>query len=107
MKVLNFGTIGLALRRAFFGRFALHPGDRVVVNNRNFPSFWANGATGTVSEHPLAKGRSGRPRIVSTVRKLEPYYWVVLDKPRLDGDGDGPYGQAEFAGADLQLIDRP
>jgi len=80
----------------------------VVVNDRSFPSFWANGAVGTVSEPPdavvsMADGWSGNVRMVRTVRGLEPYYWVVLDEPRLDDEGDGPYKEAELAAAWLQL----
>jgi hypothetical protein len=70
--------------------------------NDEFSDFWANGATGTVAEPPstvrsVAGDWSGDVRLVKTVRGVEPYYWVVLDEARLDGDGDGPYGQAELA----------
>jgi hypothetical protein len=42
--------------------------------------------------------------MVKTVRGYEPYYWVVLDEPRLDGDGDGPYGATELAAAWLYPV---
>jgi hypothetical protein len=51
----------------------------------------------------MADGWSGNVRMVRTVRGLEPYYWVVLDEPRLDDEGDGPYKEAELAAAWLQL----
>ena len=77
-------------------------GDRVLVMNDEFSDFWANGATGTVAKPPsavisLAGDWSGNVRMVKTIRGVEPYYWVVLDEARLDGDGDGPYGGAELA----------
>jgi hypothetical protein len=84
-------------------------GDRVLVNNEKYPDFWANGATGVVTAPPqavksLADGWSGIVRSVRTVRGVEPYYWVVLDEARLDGDGDGPYGEAELAAAWLRPL---
>ena len=85
------------------------PGDRVRVTNAEYPEFWANGVTGQVGAPPeavvsLADGWSGHVRLVQTVRGVEPYYWVVLDEPRLDDDGDGPYGEAELAGSWLQVL---
>ena len=81
----------------------------MLVNNRDFPEFWANGAVGTVSEPPegvvsLADGWSGNIRMVLTARGIEPYYWVALDEPRLDDDGDGPYQEAELAAAWLEAL---
>jgi hypothetical protein len=82
-------------------------GDRVMVDDRDFPTFWANGATGTVAEPPavilaLADGWSGHVRMVGTTKGLRPYHWVVLDEPRRDSDGDGPYREAEIAASSLQ-----
>jgi hypothetical protein len=76
----------------------------VLVNDPRFPAFWANGAVGTVADPPfqvvtIAEGWAGNVRMVRTVRGLEPYHWVVLDEPRVDGDGDGPYKEAELAAA--------
>ncbi len=79
-------------------------GDRVRVNNKRYPSFWANGALGTVVRHLSPEDPSRIFRMVPTVRGPEPYYWVELDEPRIDGDGDGPYESAEFAASWLESI---
>jgi hypothetical protein len=34
----------------------------------------------------------------------QPYYWVSLDEPRFDAEGDGPYDEAEIAGASLHAL---
>lgn len=65
-------------------------GDRVRIDDHRFPDFWANGATGTVSVHPVVN------EVVDFVKSLrgpQAFYWVALDEPRMDGDGDGPYGE--------------
>ena len=84
-------------------------GDRVLVDDAEFPSFWANGAIGSVADPPaairaLADGWSGHIRTVATVNGPRPYHWVVLDEPRRDSDGDGPYSQAEIAAASLRPL---
>ena len=86
-------------------------GDRVVIDDHDFPSFWANGATGTVSDPPsavasLADGWAGPVRTVSTTHGSQSFYWIVLDEARVDADGDGPYRQAEIAARCLQLLSR-
>ena len=83
-------------------RRSFQVGDRVLVKHEEYSNLWANGATGTVATPPdgivsLSDGWSGNVRLVETGRGLEPYYWVVLDEARLDGDGDGPYRGAELA----------
>ncbi|MDB4906233.1 MAG: hypothetical protein JWO05_1017 [Gemmatimonadetes bacterium] len=88
-------------------RFSL--GARVRIEDPRFPKFWANGAQGTISAPPgavidLAGGWTGHVRMVNTVAGLQPYYWVVLDEARIDGDGDGPYHEAEIAEAALRAI---
>jgi hypothetical protein len=45
----------------------------------------------------LADGWRGHVRWVPTVVGVRAHYWVVLDEARLDGDGDGPYREAEIA----------
>jgi len=84
-------------------------GDRVRVIDAEFRTFWANGATGTVAEPPapmlaLADGWSGHVRTVATVNGPRPYHWVILDEPRRDSDGDGPYSQAEIAATSLHPL---
>lgn len=84
-------------------------GDRVLMNDRHYVEYWANGSTGNIAMphtavQSLAGGWNGHVRMVSTVRGVEPYYWVVLDEPWLDNDGDGPYAEAEIAASSLQLL---
>ena len=52
----------------------------------------------------VLEGWAGHVRMVRTTSGIQPYYWVVLDEPRLDGDGDGPYSEAEIAGAALRPL---
>src|SRR5690242_17921112 len=85
------------------------PGNRVLIHDRHYPDFWANGAVGTVATpstevQSFAPGWNGHVRMVNTVSGVRPYYWIVLDEPRLDNDGDGPYGEAEIAASSLQLL---
>jgi hypothetical protein len=85
---------------------AFRAGDRVLIDCGEYPEFWANGAVGTVAGFPAAvASTSGPARMVRTMSGLEPYYWVVLDEPRCDEDGDGPHAEAEFAGAWLHRLD--
>jgi hypothetical protein len=84
----------------------LIPGDRVRVSE---PGYWADGAVGTIAEPPatmaeLAGDWHGHVRMVATTSGVRPFYWVVLDKPRLDGDGDAPYQEAEIAEASLRPL---
>jgi hypothetical protein len=81
----------------------------VRVEEVRFPTFWANGATGTIDVPPagvlsLADGWRGHIRTVNTTAGPMPYYWVLLDEPRHDGDGDGPYQEAEIAGEALSHL---
>ena len=93
-------TAILLVRRrdpAISARFAI--GDRVQVAKAGL---WADRATGTVappspSVTALADGWSGHVRTVHTTSGPKPYYWVILDEPRRDADGDGPYQEAELA----------
>ena len=52
----------------------------------------------------LAPGWNGHIRMVPTTSGVQPFYWVALDEPRRDGDGDGPYQEAEIAGRVLERI---
>jgi hypothetical protein len=63
-------------------------GDRVRVDDRRFPAFWANGATGTIGCHPAVNKVVD---LVPTARGPQPFYWVEFDKPRLDDEEDGPH----------------
>ena len=65
-------------------------GSRVRVQSTGKLNGWADGATGVVTE-PLKNGE----------------YWISLDRPRRDSDGDGPYIAAAFRHRDLRLITRP
>ena len=84
-------------------------GDRVYVSDPNWPDFWANGVNATISEPPrpviaLATGWSGHVRFVPTTTGVRPFYWLKLDEPRRDDDGDGPYHEAEIAESSLHSI---
>jgi hypothetical protein len=85
------------------------PGDRVRIRDPHFPTFWANGATGTIAVPPeslraLSGGWVNHIRHVATMSGIQPYYWLQLDEARLDGDGDGPYREAEIAGASIHPL---
>jgi hypothetical protein len=81
------------------------PGDRVRVDQ---PDFWAHGVSGTIplpeAITQLAEGWRGHVRMVSTTTGERPFYWVKLDEARRDGDGDGPYQEAEIAETYLQSL---
>ena len=84
-------------------------GDRVLVQDTYFPTFWANGVTGTIAEPPaavlgLTDGWAGHTRMVQTRKGLRAYHWVLLDDARVDGDGDGPYREAEIAAGSLRHL---
>jgi hypothetical protein len=71
-------------------------GDRVRIRrDRDFgPGPWPAEPTATVVEHPLAEdGVVWRP--VLTTSGWGRFYWVVFDESQADGDGDGPYAEAE------------
>jgi hypothetical protein len=42
--------------------------------------------------------------MVPTTSGIRPYYWVALDEARRDGDGDGPYREAEISGDALRPL---
>ncbi len=90
--------------RSGAARFAV--GDRVQVVE---DGFWANGVLGTIAEPPPpilseSDGWHNHVRTVSTTDGPRPFYWVVLDEPRRDADGDGPYHQAEIAEQSLESL---
>ena len=90
--------------RAHLPRFAV--GDRVRVVEEGY---WANGVLGTIAEPPppvvsLADGWHAHVRTVSTTDGPRPYYWVTLDEPRHDADGDGRYQEAEIAERSLESL---
>lgn len=100
LTVAATAAVGAGLRRRAASppaRFS--PGDRVRVAERGF---WADGASGTIAAPPapvaeLAGDWRRHVRMVGTTTGVRPFYWVVLDEPRRDGDGDGPYREAEIA----------
>ena len=78
-------------------------GDRVRISE---PGFWADGVTGTIASPPTAVIQHAgewhaHVRIVPTTSGPRSFYWVRLDEPRRDGDGDGPYGEAEIIESSL------
>ena len=103
--VLVSATLAQARRRRARSVRGLAIGDRVRVVA---PGLWADGATGRIATPPpavasLAGDWLGHVRLVSTTAGKCPYYWVVLDEPRADADGDGPYREAELAESWLRL----
>lgn len=70
-------------------------GDRVVIRHPEYREFWANGAIGTVT---------GDARTVSSSRGATQCYWVTLDAPREDNEGDGPYDAAVFPASYLRPV---
>jgi hypothetical protein len=84
-------------------------GERVHISDPDWPNFWANGVSGTVRQPPtsvveLGEGWIGHARMVDTTTGKRPFYWIELDEPRLDADGDGPYHAAEIAESSLRAL---
>ena len=102
---LGLGRVIRGHRRSWSApRFV--PGDRVCVTE---PGYWADGVVGTIAEPrtivaELAGDWHGHVRMVATTTGVRPFYWVVLDEPRTDADGDGPYREAEIAEAYLRPL---
>ena len=84
----------------------LQPGDRVRISTGYD---WAQGATGTIA-NISDEFREQSPDWRSWYRRVNGRdrswltYWVVLDKPQLDADGDGPYAEAAIEEAYLERI---
>ncbi len=84
-------------------------GDRVYISDPDWPDFWANGANGTVRQPPspvveLGGGWIEHARMVDTTAGKRPFYWIQLDEPRRDAEGDGPYQEAEIAESSLRAL---
>ena len=84
-------------------------GDRVRIS----PQYhWAKGATGTIEAPPeFAQDLvadcdpwQGHWRIVKGRERLMRFYWVELDEPQMDADGDGPYSAGEIDADALEPI---
>jgi hypothetical protein len=80
------------------GSFKL--GDRVQILETYH---WARSAFGIVQQPPLSvvelvknqdPWKDGQ-RLVHTRLGLLTFYWVELDVPQMDADGEGPYNAAE------------
>jgi hypothetical protein len=76
----------------------LSAGDRIKVSDKHY---WAQGAEGMVTHHPPTVGEffdgwRGVYREVPSLKGGLIFYWVKFDSPQLDGDGDGPYEEAEI-----------
>ncbi len=46
----------------------------------------------------------GCRRVVKGRKGPREMYWVVLDEPQVDADGDGPYIEGEFDAEDIEPI---
>jgi hypothetical protein len=62
---------------------------------------WPDGAVGTVRLYPdyitkLCGGADGCTRVTQGARGPLTMVWVVFDQAVRDGDGDGPYFEAEI-----------
>jgi len=84
--------------------------DKVLIKGHwNFPS----DCTGKISDPPetavmLSEDHEpwdGIHRITKGVKGPIEFYWVVFDKPQMDSDGDGPYGEGEIEKEYIKLIE--
>lgn len=82
-------------------------GDRVRVSE---DFFWAQGATGRISEPPSAVTEISGPwdeglsrREVSAIG-TNTVYWVWFDESQYDADGDGPYRGGSIWESALTII---
>jgi hypothetical protein len=85
-------------------------GDKVFIRAHwNFP----NDCNGTISNPPemavdlvddINDPWEGIHRIVRGRKGPIEFYWAIFDTPQHDGDGDGPYSEAEVEEEYISLI---
>ena len=85
-------------------------GDRICISP---DFFWAKGATGTVSKPPEQVIKISGPRNDGGLTDQErsalgqnTFYWVWLDEPQFDADGDGLYRGGCIWESALTLLSR-
>jgi len=85
------------------------PGDRVKISE-NYT--WAQGVNATIDYPPefarkLVEDEApwqGFRRYIKGVNRLIEMYWVWLDQPQYDPDGDGPYKGTEIENESITLL---
>ena len=68
---------------------------------------WAQNVTGFISRMPVRIDDSwieNYYRDMNTLLGKKRFYWITLDVPSIDADGDGPYEGGEFDSDFLRLI---
>jgi hypothetical protein len=82
-------------------------GDKVRVSEA---FFWAQGATGRISEPPAAVVALSGPWDGGLTRQeisaigTHRVYWVWFDEPQFDAGGDGPYRSGQIWESALALV---
>lgn len=66
--------------------------------------FWAKGAAGTISEHPVSREGDELTRIEDSELGKHRVYWVWFDIPQFDAEGDGPYRAGQIWESALSLL---
>jgi hypothetical protein len=72
--------------------------------------FWAQGATGRISEPPSAvvalsgAWDGGLTRLEKSALGINKVYWVWFDEPQFDAEGDGPFRGGQIWESALTLV---
>jgi len=74
----------------------VHEGQQVRISENYH---WAKGATGAILMHP-ANGTLTR-KVKARIGEIV-FVWIRFDNAQLDGEGDGPYTEAEI---DLAFVE--
>jgi hypothetical protein len=86
---------------------SFHLNDKVRISE---DFFWAQGATGTITEPPTEVVALSGPWDGNLTQQeksalgVNTVYWVWFDVPQLDSEGDGPYRGGQIWESALTLI---